>query len=292
MTLNKIWVNGRLKDKNDAVISVFDRGFLYGDGLFETARAYAGIVFSLDGHLSRLYGSAKKLKINIPYPRNNLKAAVYRTLKANALRSAYVRITVTRGEGEPGINFSSAMMPNVVIMVREFEGYPAALYRKGIKAKFASTKQSSFSMLARVKSTSFLNYIMARQEARQAGFGEAILTDCGGYIAEAATGNIFAVKNGKLLTPPLTNPILAGITRGIILKIAKKLKIAAAEKRITVGQLLGSDEIFLTNSLAEVLPIVVIGRNRIGNGVPGPVTKLLHISYQKEVIRSVLSVPK
>jgi len=286
--VNKVWINGKLVDIDKAKVSIFDRGFLYGDGVFETMRSYAGTVFKLDAHLNRLHISLDVLGIRPPCARKRLEDAVYRTLRANALKSAYIKLTVTRGEGRFGISHKDAFRPNTMIVAKDFEGYPAWMFLKGISAKVTGNRQNDLSVLSRVKSLNFLGYIMARFEAQDMGYDEAILANTKGHIAEAATSNIFLVRKGVLITPSLLAGILPGITRATVIGIARKLGLPVREKAVTHGELVSADEVFLTNSLAEVLPVTRVDGRCIGKGRPGDITKLLHISYQKEVIREVL----
>lgn len=264
-------------------VSVFDRGFLYGDGLFETMRSYGGRIFKLDEHLSRLFRSSKVLKIKMPYSKKELKRAVHRDLKAARIKDAYIRLTLTRGEGTFNFKHDSRMKPNVVVTVKEFKGYPDIFYFRGISAKISDIRQNEYSPLSGIKSLNFLDHIIARMRAQDEGFYEAILTNTKGHVAEAATSNIFLVKRGMLLTPSLDSGILPGITRRAVIRIARKLGIRVAEKAITQKELAGADEIFLTNSLGEIFPVVRVGKIAIGNGLPGEMTKLLHAHYKKVI---------
>ena len=284
----KVWLNSKLIDIDKAKISIFDRGFLYGDGVFETMRSYAGIVFKLDAHMSRLFKSLKALGIRPPYSKKYLEAVIAKLLKVNNLKSAYIRLAVTRGEGRFGISYKDKFSPNVVIVAKEFEGYPDWMIRQGLRTKAAGIRVNEYSPLSRIKSLNFLNYILARYEAKHDRFDEAILLNTKGYVAEGATSNIFLVKRKALITPSLETGVLPGVTRKVIIDIAKALKIKVKEKLVSRRELLNADELFLTNSLAEVLPVVSIDSKRIGRGSPGSVTKLLHISYQKRVIREVI----
>jgi len=284
----KVWINKKLVDVNKAKVSVLDRGFLYGDGLFETMRSYAGTVFKIDEHLDRLFAASKIIEIKIPYERKYLKYAIYRNLEANKLKSAYVRLTVTRGEGGLGANSYHPMVPNIVIYASEFNGYEDWMYKRGIHVKIVATRQNEYSPLSRIKSLNFLNYILARSGAQREGCDDAILMNTEGYITEGATSNIFLVKRGVITTPSLSSGIIPGIARGVILQIAKRLRLKTRERFVRHRDLLNAEEVFLTNSMAEVLPVTKIGFEKVGDDKPGPVTKLLHISYQKEVIKEVL----
>ena len=283
----KIWINGRFVDEDRAKVSVNDRGFMYGDGVFETMRSYAGVVFKLDEHLKRLYTSVDVLGIRPPCPKKRLEAVVYGALRANRLDGAYIKVVVTRGEGRFGIGYEDKFMPTLVVVAKEFEGYPGWMFDRGISAAVAGIRQNEYSVLSRVKSLNFLGYILARFEAKDMGYDEAILANTKGRIVEAATSNIFLVKNGALATPPVLDGALPGIERSVVVGIAGRLGIAVRQRAVAAADLERADEIFLTNSLAEVLPVTGIGPRRVGSGSPGEITKLLRICYQKEVIRAV-----
>ena len=283
----RVWINGRFTDREGAKISVYDRGFLYGDGVFETMRAYAGVIFRLDAHLDRLFGSLRLLNIKFPYTRQYLKKSICRTIQVNGLESAYVRLTVTRGQGSPGIDCNGPFKATVIIAANRFIDCPGCSRARGVRVKTAATRQNEYSPLSGVKSMNFLQFILARSEARKGGFAEAILINTGGYVAEAACANIFLVKNGMILTPSLESGILPGIARRVVIDMAKALKLKVREKKILLQELMNADEVFLTNSLIEILPVTGIDLSKVGSGRPGEITKLLHISYQKEVIREV-----
>ena len=284
--MNKIWINGRFFELNKAKISVFDRGFMYGDGAFETMRSYAGVIFKMDEHQKRLFTSLKILKIKAPYTKTYLKGIIYDCLKVNKLQSAYIKIIITRGEGRFGIIHKDAFMPNVVIVAKAFDGYPDWMFDCGISSLLTGI-HNECSVLAGIKSLNYLPFIMARFKAKGEGFDDAILTNTKGYITEGATSNIFLVKLGNVITPSLASGILPGITRDVIIYIARALKIHVKEKAVSRKELLSADEVFFTNSLAEVLPVTRVGSKWIGDGEVGPITKLLRISYQKQVIKAV-----
>lgn len=264
-------------------ISVQDRGFLYGDGIFETMRSYDGRIFKLNEHIDRLFNAAKVIKIKIPATRSELKKDIRGFLKNSKLKDASLRITVTRGEGAFTLMGTKDLKPTKIITAKKFKGYPEDLYLRGISARISSIRQDESSPLSGIKSLNFLNYIMARMDVQEKGFDEAILLNTKGYVAEAATSNIFLVKMGRLITPSPDSGILPGITRSQIIKIAKAREKKVSERAVTVGELLSADEVFLTNSLAEVLPVVKIGSIVIGEGKPGNVTKLLHAGYKKMI---------
>jgi branched-chain amino acid aminotransferase len=283
----KVFINGKLIDAEKAMISIFDRSFLYGDAVFETMRGYAGVVFKLDPHISRLIGSLKILRIKHAYTKDYLKGAVYETLNGNKLKSIYVRIIVTRGEGRFGIGYKDTFTPNLIIVAKDFEGYPEWMLSKGVSAKVIGVS-NEYSILSNIKTANYLNFILSRFNAQDAGFDEAILTNTKGQITEGATSNIFLIKSNSILTPSIESGVLPGITRSVVIDIAKKLKIPVKERAVSLRELLQADELFLTNSLAEVLPITKINSKKVGDGNVGQVTKLLHVSYQKQVIREVL----
>ncbi len=279
----KVWINNKMIDAKDAKVSIFDRGFLYGDGLFETMRCYDGKIFKLAEHISRLFRSSKVMKIKIRNSKAKFAKTIYRILKANRLKDAYVRLTITRGEGSFALIRGKDAKPNVIITAKKFKGYPEAFYSRGISAKISDIRQDERSALSKIKSLNFLNHILARIRAQDDGFDEAILMNTKGHIAEAATSNIFLVKNGSILTPSLTSGILPGITRGSVIHIARKLGMRVTEKSVSSKELINADEVFLTNSLAELLSVIKINRIRIGDGKPGKVTKLLHAAYREMV---------
>lgn len=283
----KILINGRLVNQDKAKISIFDRSFLYGDAVFETMRGYAGVIFKLDEHLTRLLGSLKALKIKHSYTKDYLRETVYRTLNANKLKSAYVRLVITRGEGRFGIGYKDMFTPNLIIVAKDFEGYPEWIFSKGVSAKIIGV-QNEYSILSNIKTANYLNFILGRFNAQDAGFDEAIFTNTRGYITEGATSNIFLVKSNSLITPSIESGVLPGITRSVIIDIAKKLKLQVKKRAVLRRELLQADEVFLTNSLAEILPVTKVDSKRIGTGSVGLATKLLHVSYQKQVIREAL----
>ncbi|HPM42909.1 MAG TPA: aminotransferase class IV [Candidatus Omnitrophota bacterium] len=287
--MEKLCINGRFVDAPSAKIPVTDRGFLYGDGVFETMRSYAGVVFKLEHHLSRLYKGMASLMISEPCGIEKMKGLIYKSMKINTLKNAYIRVSVTRGEGRFGITYKDKFVPNFLIVSKSFEGYPERMYKSGITAKIVSgLRQNEHSLISGIKTMNFLPYIMARLEAKRDGFDEAILLNTAGYVAEASTSNLFIVKNNAIITPSLDSGILPGITRNAVIAITRRVKIRLAERRLRKEELGAADEVFLTNSLAEVIPVVKIGSKRIGSGMPGDITKLLHISYQKEVIKSAV----
>jgi len=282
--MKKVWINKKLLDTDKARISVFDRGFMYGDGVFETMRGYDGVVFKIDRHVDRLFNSLKTARFSSPYSKEYLVREVYRVMHINNLKSAYIRVIMTRGEGRFGMEYRDEFKPNTVIIAKEFRGYPERMYTDGIAAGIVGIRRNELSPTSGIKSLNFLDNILARFEARDKGFDEAIIANSKGHIAEAATSNIFMVKGSGLVTPSLESGILPGVTRSVIMQIARRMKIFVKEMAVTCRELMNSEEVFLTNSLSEVLPIVSIDRKKIGRGVPGELTKLLHRSYRKETL--------
>lgn len=280
----KIWINNKIVDDRAAKVSVFDRGFLYGDGVFETMRSYSGIVFKADAHLDRLYNSLKVVKIKIPYSKSLLKSQIYKLLKINKLSDAYIRITATRGTGTVGLAKMDCKNPTVVIFVKKFTPYPARMYKNGISVKIVKVRQNENSPVSGVKSISFLNYILARFEAKEAGFDDAIMLNSKGEISECTVSNIFLVKARQLITPSLESGILPGVTRKAILGLASRVGLRAIEKKVTAKELYNADEVFLTNSLMEVMPVVKVDNRLITTGKPGVFTRLLHLEYQSRLL--------
>ncbi len=267
---------------NKRAVSEYDRGLLYGDGIFETMRSYDGAIFRLEEHLDRLFGSADMVKIKMPLSKKELKRNIYAAIRKRRLKDASVRITVTRGEGSFRLSDECKKFdPTLIITARPFKGYPSRYYSCGITVDISAIRQNEFSPLSKIKSLSFLNYILGRMSARERGFDEAIFLNTNGYVAEAATSNIFAVKGKRIFTPSIDSGVIPGITRSCIIKIAQNIGMKVRERKIRAKELVSSDELFLTNSIAEVLPVVRVGRSRIGKGVPGKVTKLLHSCYRK-----------
>ncbi len=276
-----VYINGAFVLKDKAKISVFDRGLLYGDGLFETMRSYSGHVFRLDEHLRRLFNSSKIVGIKIPFSKKGLKEAIYKTLKKNDLSDAYIRLTVTRGEKEAGFDIKGASKPNIFIITRLLKPYPVSLYNKGVRAIVSSVRQNESSVLCSIKSLNYLDRILIKNDIKRNKVEEAILTNTKGYITEVITSNIFLVKGNILMTPGLDSGILPGITRGVVLEIAKKLKLNVKCGKILPKEIFKADEIFLTNSVKEIVPVVEVNKRRINREKAGKVTRSIHKLYQE-----------
>lgn len=279
----KVYINGKLYDKKDAKVSVFDHGLLYGDGVFEGIRVYNSLVFKLKEHIDRLYESAHTLMLDIPLSKEALIKAVISTLKANALTDAYIRLIVTRGEGDLGLDPRKCKgNATVIIITDKIALYPEKLYKEGLAIITVPTVRSLPEALnPQLKSLNYLNNILAKMEAINCGYDEAIMLDHLGYVAECTGDNIFIVRKGHLYTPPQCMGTLRGITRDAVLEIAKKNKIPAHEHVLTRHELYISDECFLTGTAAEIIPVVKVDGRKIGDGKPGKMTFDLKERFHK-----------
>ncbi len=279
----KVFINGKLLDRREAKISVFDHGFLYGDGVFEGIRVYNCLVFKLKEHIDRLFESAHTLMLDIPYSKTQIQRAIIDTLRANRLRDAYIRVVVTRGEGDLGLDPRKCKgKESLIIITDKIALYPKEYYQKGLEIITVPTIRNLPEALnPQIKSLNYLNNILAKIEAINAGFPEAIMLDSLGYVAECTGDNIFIVRKNNLYTPPQCMGTLRGITRDSVLEIAKRLKIPTHEHVITRHELYISDECFLTGTAAEIVPVVKIDGRVIGRGRPGPVTKRLMQEFKR-----------
>ncbi len=269
----RVWINGTLYEKENAKVSVYDHGLLYGDGVFEGLRSYNGKVFRLDEHLRRLWDSAQSIALTIPMSRDALAKAIYETLKVNEIRDGYVRLVVTRGAGSLGLDPHKTSDPQVIIIADFISLYPEKFYQEGLSIVTASTVRTSASSLSpRIKSLNYLNNIMAKLEGLQAGCVEALMLNHKGEIAECTADNIFLVRDGILSTPSKESGILEGITREAVLGLARDAGLVTQEVPLTRHDVYIADECFLTGTAAEVVPIVNVDNRKIGSGKPGPVT--------------------
>ena len=272
----KIWLDNKLVGAEDAKVSVFDHGLLYGDGVFEGIRVYAGKIFEFDAHMKRLYQSAKVIRLTIPMDRKTLADAVEKTVKANDIIEGYIRLVITRGLGNLGLNPFMCEKAGIIIIADTIQLYPKELYEKGLKVVSATTvRNHPLSLPPQVKSLNYLNNIMAKIEAIDSGVSEAIMYNHVGYVAEASGDNVFIVRDGVLYTPPVEAGSLKGITRDVVIRLAEKQNIKVVEKDLTRFDLYVCDEFFLTGTAAEVIGIIEIDGRVVGDGVPGPITGLL-----------------
>jgi len=279
----KVYLNGALVDKKDAKVSVFDHGFLYGDGVFEGIRSYNCLIFKLKEHIERLYESAHSITLSIPLTKKALEKAIIDTLKANSLKDAYIRVVVSRGAGDLGLDPRKCRgNETVVVITDKITLYPKRLYEKGMAIITVPTIRNICEAVnPQIKSLNYLNNILAKIEAINAGYEEAVMLDHLGYVAECTGDNIFVVKRGELYTPPQCMGSLRGITRDTVLKLARKLKVPTHEHVITRHELFIGDECFLTGTAAEIVPVAKVDGRLIGTGKPGPVTRKIMQEFRK-----------
>ncbi len=279
----KVFLNGSLVDKNQAKISVFDHGFLYGDGVFEGIRAYGSLVFKLKEHIDRLYESAQSISMKIPISKKDMAKAIVKTLKINKLKDGYIRVIVSRGEGDLGLDPRKCKgNETIVVITDKISLYPKELYDKGMDIITVPTVRNIPEALnPQIKSLNYLNNILAKIEAVNSGYQEALMLDHLGYVAECTGDNIFIVKNGEIYTPPQCMGILRGITRDAVLDISKKLKISAHEHVLTRHELFISQECFLTGTAAEIVPVIKVDGRIVGDGNPGKLTKIIMKEFKK-----------
>ncbi len=269
----KIWLDEKLVEEQDAKISVFDHGLLYGDGVFEGIRFYSGRVFRLEEHIRRLFDSARAILLKLPWTQEQVIQFTVDTIKANGLTDGYVRLVVTRGTGGLGLNPYLCERPSMFIIASTIQLYPEEYYTNGLAIVTCATRRPApAALMPQVKSLNYLNNIMAKVEAIQAGAMEALMLNEQGYVSECTGDNIFLLKNGTLLTPPVADGALDGVTRQVILELAGQLGIPWKEQTLTRYDIFISDECFLTGTAAEVIPVIALDRRPIGDGKPGPLT--------------------
>lgn len=278
----QIYIAGKYYDKENAKISVYDHGLLYGDGVFEGMRSYSGKVFRLPQHLDRLWDSARAIWLEIPISREEMAKAVNETLAKNGIKDGYIRLIVTRGIGALGLDPNKCGEPQIIIITDHIQLYPKTLYENGLTIITASTvRNHSAALSPRIKSLNYLNNILAKIEGLQAGCEEALMLNTQGEVAECTADNIFLVKRGRLLTPPINAGILAGITRDAVIELAQAAGIEVAEIPLVKPDVYTADECFLTGSGAEIIPVIKVDSRTIGSGKPGPVTKDLTTRFHK-----------
>lgn len=270
----KVYVNGHMFAKEDARISVYDHGLLYGDGVFEGLRSYGGRVFRLEQHLKRLWDSAKAIALEIPMTRDQMARAIAETLEVNGIADGYIRLVVTRGAGTLGLDPNRTSHPQVIIITDYIALYPQEMYENGLEIVTASTIRNHPAALSpRIKSLNYLNNILAKIEGLQAGCVEALMLNSKGEVAECTGDNIFLVRKGVLLTPPIDAGILEGVTREAVIELAAEAGVEVREIALTRHDVYIADECFLTGTAAEVIPVVKVDSRKIGDGKPGPITR-------------------
>lgn len=276
----KVYIDGKYLDERNAKVSVFDHGLLYGDGIFEGIRIYNGRVFKLKEHIDRLFYSAKAILLTIPVSHAELMKATLETCRRNKLRDGYIRLVVTRGVGTLGLNPNRCKNPSVIIIAGKIQVYPAELYARGMDIVTVPTVRNLHSALnPAIKSLNYLNNILAKIEANNAGVEEAVMLNSEGFVAECTADNLFIIKDGKLFTPPLSAGALYGITRGTVMDLAEQNGIPVSEPNLTRYDLFNADECFLTGTGAEIMPVIKIDGRVIGTGKPGPLTRKLVTEY-------------
>jgi len=282
----QVYIDGEFFPKEEAKISVFDHGLLYGDGVFEGIRSYAGKVFKLAEHLNRLYESAKTLMIEISLSRPEMQDAVLNTLRLNKLQDAYIRLVVTRGEGDLGLDPGKCPRSRVIIIADKIALYPQELYAHGLEIITVPTRSiPAESLNPQIKSLNYLNNILAKMEAINGGAAEALMLNAEGYATECSGDNIFIFTRGRLLTPPTYRGALEGITRDVIMDLAKGLGLEVREETFTRHEIYNAEECFLTGTAAEIIPVVRVDKRIIGSGKPGKVTRNLLREFRKLTAR-------
>jgi branched-chain amino acid aminotransferase len=287
-----IYIDGEYYPKSQAKISVFDHGLLYGDGVFEGIRAYNGVVFKLKEHIDRLYQSAHTMMLQIPLTKQQMIEAVLGTLRRNNMKDAYIRLVVTRGIGDLGLDPRKCPKPTVIVITGVIILHGNEAKTKGITTLISWVRRHPVDATSHeIKSLNYLNSVMAKIEANMADADEAICLDKNGFVSEGVGENLFIVKNGKIFTPPVCSGALHGITAQVVTKLAAKLGHEVTESNITPYQLFNADEVFFTGTAAEIVPIREVNKRQIGNGSPGPVTRKLMAAFQKVVLDPAEGVP-
>ena len=283
----KVWIDGEYYEKDQAKVSVFDHGLLYGDGVFEGIRVYGGKIFKCEEHVKRLYDSAKAIWMEIPMSPAEMTDKMYDCLKTNKLTDAYIRLVVTRGKGDLGLDPRKCPRPTVIIIAASITLYPEEFYEKGLELVTASSPRiPPESLNPRVKSLNYLNNILAKIEGIQAGVIEVLMLNHLGFVAEGSGDNVFVVRDGVIYTPPVEAGILEGITRNTVMELAREAGHQVVEKNLSRYEVYTADEMFLTGSAAEVIPAVKVDGREVGTGKPGPVTGELRKGFMKLVGRA------
>jgi len=275
-----IYFNGKLIPEEEAKVSIFDHGLLYGDGVFEGIRGYNGRIFKLDEHLLRLYASAKAIMLDVPLGFSELKDAIIQTVRANKLRDSYIRVVVTRGVGDLGLDPKKCKVPTLFIIAGKIELYPAEIYEKGLDVVTVATRRNfTEAVNPAIKSLNYLNNIMAKIEANNAGASEGLMLNYEGYVSECTGENIFVVSRGSLVTPPISAGVLGGITRNTVIEIADGIGLDVKEKDMTRYDIFTAEECFLTGTAAEIVPVISLDGRVIGTGKPGEITNRIRKEY-------------
>lgn len=279
----EVYIDGKFYPKAEAKISVFDHGFLYGDGIFEGIRLYKGCVFRLDEHLERLEMSAKALCLNMPWSRKEISDIVCESCRRNKLTDGYIRLVVSRGFGDLGLSPKNCPKPSIICIADSIKLYPEELYTTGMKIITAPTRRVSPAALPpMIKSLNYLNNILAKMEAQQHGFHECLMLNEQGYVSECTGDNVFLIHKGKLITPASHAGALVGITRQVAIEVAQALQIPVVETNITRYDVWNADECFLTGTAAEVIPVIEVDARTIGTGKPGPLTAKILAEFRKK----------
>ncbi len=283
VTTMEVYIDGKFYPKAEAKISVFDHGFLYGDGIFEGIRLYKGCVFRLDEHLERLEMSAKALCLNMPWTRKEISDIVCESCRRNKLTDGYIRLVVSRGFGDLGLSPKNCPTPSIICIADSIKLYPEELYTTGMKIITAPTRRVSPAALPpMIKSLNYLNNILAKMEAQQHGFHECLMLNEQGYVSECTGDNVFLIHKGKLITPASHAGALVGITRQVAIEVAQTLNIPVVETNITRYDVWNADECFLTGTAAEVIPVIEVDARTIGTGKPGPLTAKILTEFRKK----------
>lgn len=280
-----IYLNGQYVEKEKAVISIFDHGFLYGDGVFEGIRAYQGNVYKLTEHINRLYESAHSIMLDIPHSKQKFQEIIVETVRQNRLLSAYIRVVVSRGVGDLGLDPRNCEAPTVIVVAEPLAIYSDELYEKGLRLASVVNRRSSADVLnPQIKSLNYLNNILVKLSSVQANADEALILNRDGYVTEGSADNIFIVKDGMIKTPPIYLGALEGITRNAIIDIAKELHYSIEETPFTLHDVYIADEVFLTGTAAEVIPVATVDDRQIGDGEPGSITQTLLKEFRKQTL--------
>lgn len=282
----KVYINGKFYEKEDAKVSVFDHGFLYGDGIFEGIRLYSGNVFRLNLHIERLFKSAKAIMLDMPWTPQEVIDAVCESCRVNNLTDGYIRLVVSRGAGALGLSPKTCSNPQLIIIADQIQLYSPDLYEKGLKAVTVPTRRNSPAALPpMVKSLNYLNNILAKIEAQNLGFSECLLLNNEGYVAECSGDNVFIVSDGQLITPPIACGSLGGMTRRAVIDVAKRLGVDFVEKPLTRYDIWTANECFLTGTAAKLIPLVELDGRKIGEGLVGETTKKLLKGFNEIVAK-------